>query len=215
MRKEDLKHQIFTIPNILTYIRILAIPVYMYFTIAKSAYVLHTDAFPQGFPLIGLIIMAVAASTDVFDGMIARKFNQGSDLGILLDPLADKLMHTMAVLSLVIIGYVHWVFIVLLIVKEGLMIAAGIFLANNSKLIKANMMGKVASVTISAGVLLSYFHPFFDVKVYNLDWIVLGLGVVLTYVAFFNYLKQAMGIFKKILADKKAAKVQQSNIQKD
>jgi cardiolipin synthase len=206
MRKEDLKHQIFTIPNILTYIRMLSIPVYMYFTIAKSSYILRSAEFPGGFPLIGLIIMVVAAATDVFDGMIARKFNQTSDLGTLLDPLADKLMHTMAALSLVIIGFVHWAFVVLMLVKEGLMIAAGILMANDSKLIRPVMMGKVASATISTAIFMCYFHPFFAQKVFYLDWIVLSIGVVLTYVAFSIYFKQALPIIKNIFAKKKAAK---------
>ena len=206
MRKEDLKHQIFTIPNLLTYLRIVAVPFFMYFTIAKDTYILRSAAFPGGFPLIGLIIMAAAASTDVFDGMIARKFNQGSDLGTMLDPLADKLMHTMAVLSLVIVGAVHWIFIVLMLLKEASMVAGGVYMANASKMIRANMMGKVASATISAGVFLSYFHDFFAEKVFYLDWIILGVGVVFTYVAFANYLKQSLPIIKKIMAERKAAK---------
>lgn len=206
MRKEDLKHQIFTIPNLLTYLRIVAIPFFMYFTIAKSSYILRSDAFPGGFPLIGLIIMATAAATDVFDGMIARRFNQGSDLGTMLDPLADKLMHTMAVLSLVIVGAVHWIFIVLMLLKEATMVAGGVYMANASKMIRANFMGKVASATISAGVFLSYFHAFFAAKVFYLDWIILGVGVVLTYVAFVNYLKQSLPIIKKIMAERKAEK---------
>lgn len=203
MRKEDLKKQIFTIPNILTYLRILAIPFFMYFTIAKGTYILRSADFPMGFPLIGLIIMAVAAATDVFDGMIARKFNQTSDLGTLLDPLADKLMHTTAVLSLVIVGFVHWGFIALLLLKESLMVIASVFLVNHSKLIKANMMGKIASATISAAIFMCYFHTFFSAKVFFLDWIILGVGVVLTYIAFFNYLKQSIPIFKMILSEKK------------
>jgi len=206
MRKEDLKHQIFTIPNILTYLRVLAIPFFMYYTIAQSTYILRSAQFLGGFPLIGFIIMLAAASTDVFDGMIARKFNQGSDLGVMIDPVADKLMHTMAVLSLVIVGLVHWVFIVLMLLKEAAMIVGGIYMANDSKMVQANKMGKIASATISAGVFMCYFHAFFADKVFYLDWIVLGTGVVLTYIAFVNYCKQSFPIIKRIYAERKAAK---------
>lgn len=203
MKKEDLKHQIFTIPNILTYLRILAIPVYMVFTINKATY---TEIGAYAFPIIGLAVMIAAASTDLIDGFIARRFNQVTDLGKMLDPLADKLMHTMAVLALVIAGLIHWAFIVVLLVKEATMVVGGIFMANNSKLIQANKIGKVASATISLGVFMSYFHAFFQDKVFYLDWIVLGIGVVLTYIAFFNYLKQAIVIIKRILADKREQK---------
>jgi cardiolipin synthase len=207
MRKEDLKHQIFTIPNILTYLRVVAIPFFMYYTIARNTYILQSAEFPEGFPLIGLIIMVAAASTDIFDGMIARRFHQGSDLGTMLDPLADKLMHTMAVLSLTIAGLVHWIFIVLLLLKEAVMIAGGIYMANSSKMIRANIMGKIASATISAGVFLSYFHVFFAQKAFNLDWIILGAGILLTYVAFFNYLKQAIPIIRKIMTERKSERL--------
>jgi len=206
MRKEDLKHQIFTIPNILTYLRVVAIPFFMYYTIAQSTYILRSGQYPGGFPLIGFIIMIAAASTDVFDGMIARRFHQGSDLGVMIDPVADKLMHTSAVLALVIVGFVHWIFIVLLLLKEAAMIVGGIYIANDNKMVKANRMGKIASATISAGVFMCYFHAFFADKVFYLDWIVLGAGVFLTYVAFVNYCKQSLPIIKRIYAEKKAAK---------
>lgn len=203
MKKEELKYQLFTIPNILTYIRILAVPVFMTFTILKSTYILRSDAYPAGFPLIGLIIMLAAASTDLVDGWFARKFNQVSDLGKILDPFADKLMHCGALLSLVIAGHIHWGFLVALLVKEGTMILGGAFLMNNSKLIQANYMGKVASATMSIACFMTYFHDFFATRVFYLDWIVFGIGLLLTYVAFFNYLKQAIVIIKGIFAKKK------------
>lgn len=196
MKVKDLKSQVFTIPNILTYLRIISIPFFMYFTIAKGTYILRSDAFPAGFPLIGLIIMVAAASTDIFDGYIARRFHQTSQLGILMDPLADKLMHTMAVLSLVIAGFIHWAFIVLLLLKEALMIIGASVLFKDSKLIKANMMGKIASVNLSIAIIMCYFHTFFATKVFYLDWIVLGIGTLLTYVAFVNYFKQAITFYK-------------------
>lgn len=207
MRKEDLKHQIFTIPNILTYLRIAAIPVFMYFTIAKDTYLLKSAEFPMGFPLIGLIVMVAAASTDLIDGFIARRFNQGSDLGIMLDPFADKLMHVSAILSLVIIGSVHWSFVAIFAFKELCMIIGAFFLANHSKLIKANMLGKVASFTLSIAIFMSYFHTFWAVKVFYLDWIILGIGLVITYCAFANYITQAVKIYKQILQEKKSGGV--------
>ncbi len=51
--------------------------------------------------------MVVAASADLFDGWIARRFNQTSDWGTMLDPFADKFMHCMAILSLVIVGNIY------------------------------------------------------------------------------------------------------------
>ncbi|MBO8424248.1 MAG: CDP-diacylglycerol--glycerol-3-phosphate 3-phosphatidyltransferase [Firmicutes bacterium] len=202
MMKELLK-QLWTIPNMLTLLRIIAVPFIMWCTLDPSTYI---ECGEYTFPIIGLVIMIAAASTDLVDGYIARHFNQGSQLGEMIDPLADKLMHCAAVLSLVIIGYVHWAFIVILLAKEATMVVGGIFMAGDSKNIKANYMGKVASATLSLAIVMSYFHAFWADKVFYLDWIVLGIGLVLTYIAFFNYLKQAIDIIKGILARKKAAK---------
>lgn len=85
------------------------------------------------------------------------------------------------------------------------MIIGGFFMAGDAKNIKANYMGKIASLVICIAIVLSFFHPYWVDKAY-VDWIVLGVGLVLTYIAFFNYLKQAIGIIKGILAKKKAIK---------
>lgn len=200
---KQLLKQLWTIPNIMTLFRILCVPFIMWCTIDPDTYI---DVGQYEFPIIGLIILVVAAASDLVDGYIARHFNQGSQLGEMIDPLADKIMHCATILSLVIIGYVHWAFIVILLLKEATMVVGGVFMAGDSKNIKANYWGKVASATISGAIIMSFFHAFWAEKVFYLDWIVMGIGLVLTYVAFFNYLKQAIVIIKGILARKKAAK---------
>ena len=200
---KQLLKQLWTIPNIMTLFRILCVPFIMWCTIDPDTYI---DVGQYEFPIIGLIILVVAAASDLVDGYIARHFNQGSQLGEMIDPLADKIMHCATILSLVIIGYVHWAFIVILLLKEATMVVGGVFMAGDSKNIKANYWGKVASATISGAIIMSFFHAFWAEKVFYLDWIVMGIGLVLTYVDFFNYLKQAIVIIKGILARKKAAK---------
>ncbi|HEV2719940.1 MAG TPA: CDP-alcohol phosphatidyltransferase family protein [Thermoanaerobaculia bacterium] len=69
----------FTIPNILTILRIAAVPVFIYASL-------------RGEFLLAFILFVSAAFTDMFDGMIARRFNQRSRLGAILDPAADKIM---------------------------------------------------------------------------------------------------------------------------
>ncbi len=77
----------FTIPNLLTFLRFLMVP----FFLAASVRHMYTAAF---------VLFVTAAFTDMFDGMIARRFNQKSRLGALLDPAADK--------SLMICGYLYY-----------------------------------------------------------------------------------------------------------
>ncbi len=198
---KELLKQFWTIPNMMTLFRIICVPFVMWCTIDADTYMKVGE---YSLPLVGLIIMVVAASSDVVDGFIARRFNQGTQLGEMLDPLADKLMHCATILSLVISGFVHWAFILVLLLKEGTMVVGGFYMAGDSKNIKANYMGKVASATLSVAIIMSYFHPFWADKVFYLDWIVLGIGLVLTYFAFFNYLKQAIAIIKDIMAKKAA-----------
>lgn len=193
MRIDEIKSQVLTIPNILTFLRILAVPFFMWLTIDYSRWI-KVGAY--SFPIIGFAIMILAASTDLVDGYLARRLNQSTALGAALDPVADKLMHVATLVSLVVIGFVHWAFLVLILMKELLMVVGGFVLLKYAQPIKANMAGKVASATLSGGVFLAFFHPVFAEKVFYLDWIVIGIAVVMTYYAFVCYVKQAIPVYK-------------------
>lgn len=75
---EDMGQNVWTIPNVLSMLRIIAIPFFVYFFVTKKY-------------LIAVLVILISGLTDLFDGKIARKFNQISKLGKLLDPAADKL----------------------------------------------------------------------------------------------------------------------------
>ncbi len=173
--KASLKKEIFTIPNIITLLRIIAIPFFVYFTLTGKL-------------ITGFIIVVVAAASDVIDGFIARALGQVSQIGKALDPFADKLMHVCALIALAIIKNIWWGFVVLLFVKEAAMVGGSIILIKNKKIIQANNMGKIASLVVTLGVFGAFFHDFFAEKGFYLDWIVLSIGLVLTYIAFFIYL---------------------------
>ena len=75
------KQEIFSIPNLMGYFRILMIPVFCYLYIGKKMY-LEASA-----------VVLLSSLTDLFDGKIARKFNMVTELGKLLDPVANKMTH--------------------------------------------------------------------------------------------------------------------------
>lgn len=75
---EDMGQNVWTIPNVLSMLRIIAIPFFVYFFVTKKY-------------LIAVLVILISGLTDLFDGKIARRFNQISKLGKLLDPAADKL----------------------------------------------------------------------------------------------------------------------------
>lgn len=207
------KKEIFTIPNFLTLIRLLSVPVYMTLIILGGL----ENSHPQYYVYIGLAVMIFAASTDLFDGYIARKYNQGTYLGQLIDPIADKAMHIGCLVALIVVGYVHWAFVIFLALREICMIVVGSFLFNDVN-IKANMLGKVASATLSIGMIACFFHPFIA-KLwgeYGLDWIVVTIGLVLNWIAAINYAIDASKQYKENqLAEANKQNASEENVSED
>lgn len=124
-----------TIPNWLCFLRIALIPVFTVMFIKE----MYIPAF---------ITMIVAALTDLLDGKIARKFNMVSNLGKILDPIADKLSQIAIVIILIVKfwdGYLKYI-LMLFIVKELLMVVGGaLLLAKGMRPVAAEMWGKVAT----------------------------------------------------------------------
>ena len=198
------KKDLWTIPNIITYFRILCIPAFVVLmALAGVRNVVSLFYWGGG-------VFVIASASDLVDGYIARRFNMTSGIGMVLDPFADKLMHVSVLLCLCFctgltpLGkststlmavdggwYLHYAFVILILVKELVMILASPFVMKAGAKIQANWMGKVASATISIGVMLCFFHPY----VYLADWGILAWGVVLTYLALAGYVRD---IFRQI-----------------
>lgn len=204
------RYTLWTIPNMLVFLRILCVPVYMTLLILGSRADVN-DSYAGWWVFLSLGIMIFAALTDVFDGKIARKYkagtkigkytvkhDQGTYIGQCIDPIADKCMHIGAVVALAISGYLHWVFIIFLVFRELCMIVIGSFIVNDIN-IKANMLGKVASAIISVGVILCFFHTYICRYLwggFSLDWIVVTIGLVLNWAAAINYAVDASRQYK-------------------
>ena len=200
-----------TIPNLLSVIRILLIPVF--------AYLFYNDE-----KILAVVMLAVSGLTDMFDGKIARKFNQISDLGKVLDPVADKLTQiTIAVMLLIdfktasnpVINALGWVFLVFLI-KEAVMIVGGlIMLLLNIRPGAAEFWGKAATVVFYVGmVIIIAVGPevgaLNSILGFELPNIITGIIVVLcavmTLAAFASYMPETFRQFKEYFDNKKAAK---------
>ncbi len=194
---------LFTIPNILTYIRILCVPIYMTLVILSAK-----PQYPDWYVFVALGIMVFAALTDVVDGKIARKYpSQGTYFGQCIDPIADKAMHIGAIVALAIAGYLHWAFIIFIVLRELCMVVVGSLIVNDVN-IKSNMLGKVASAIISVGIILCFFHNYIKVLWgdFGFDWIVVTIGLVLNWAAAINY---AIDLIPKSIAEKKRKKLEQ------
>ena len=167
------------LPNKLTLTRIILVPVFMVFV---SLTQIGTEDFNPTWYLVAGIIFAAASFTDFLDGHLARKWNMVTDFGKFADPLADKLLTTVAFIYMLRDGVCSPVVLCIILAREfavsGLrMVAAG---AKDGKVIAANMWGKVKTVL----QMLSIIFYFFGMAIAaNVSWdatvMVVGASVVL------------------------------------
>ena len=197
---KDLFKGCWTIPNLLSVIRILLIPVF--------AVLFYKEEY--GWAVLTLVLSGLS---DFFDGKIARKFNQISALGKILDPVADKLTQvTLAVLLFVSFNNANdatlkafsWVFLVF-IIKEAVMVLGGaVMLACGIRPGAAEIYGKVATFAFYAiMILVIAFGP--EVGVFRavftlpnlLMMILVIISAILTLVAFASYIPGTFRQFKE------------------
>jgi len=202
---KDLFKGCWTIPNLLSVIRILLIPVF--------AVLFYNQEY--GWAILTLVLSGLS---DFFDGKIARKFNQISALGKILDPVADKLTQvTLAVLLFMSFNKAQdetlkafsWVFLVFT-VKEIVMVLGGaVMLACGIRPGAAEIYGKVATFAFYAiMILVIAFGP--EVGVFRtvftlpniLMMILVIISAILTLVAFASYLPGTFRQFKERFSKK-------------
>jgi len=144
------------LPNKLTLSRMILVPVFMIFA---SMTQLGTDDFNASWYLAAGIVFAIASFTDYLDGHLARKWHMVTDFGKFADPLADKLLTTVAFIYMMRDGVCSPVVLCIILAREfavsGLrMVAAG---AKDGKVIAANMWGKVKTVLQMLTIIFYYF----------------------------------------------------------
>ena len=112
------------LPNSLTILRIFFVPLLVVVLLTRQP---NWDfwGLPIHFEVWGVLILLVAAATDVMDGYIARKRREVTTLGILLDPIADKLLISAAFISLVQMGLVPAWMVVIIIGREFIVVGCG------------------------------------------------------------------------------------------
>ena len=118
-----------------------------------------------------------ASITDYLDGYLARKNNQITAFGKLMDPLADKLMVCTALLGQGLSGVFPWPAILIVMTKEVVMIIGGIYMLQNGIVVYSNILGKAAQFSFIAALILSFWHKeFVAASLYqnlrSADWIV-------------------------------------------
>lgn len=132
--------RILTIPNILSFLRLALVPVFLLLVI-------------DGQDVAALVTLAVSGLTDLLDGYIARRFDQVTKLGQLLDPAADRLYILAAVLGLVVRELVPVWFVVAILARDALLIVVAVVLVGAGHgALPVNRVGKLATACLFVGL---------------------------------------------------------------
>lgn len=142
------------LPNKLTVLRILLVPVFMVFA-AMGGY--GTAACRPGMMLAAGVVFAAASITDYLDGQIARRCNMVTDFGKFADPLADKMLTTTAFLYMMGDGVCSPVVLVIILFREFAVSGVRMVAATAGRVIAANIWGKAKTVLQMITILLYYF----------------------------------------------------------
>jgi cardiolipin synthase (CMP-forming) len=159
--------EVFSIPNCLSYLRILLLPVFVYIYLTATR--------PEDYYWAAGIIL-FSALTDLFDGLIARKFNQVTELGKALDPVADKLQQAAIAICLMFTYKYMWVIVLLFVIKELFMGINGLILMRRGKKLDGALwFGKVSTAVFYVAMLSLIAFP-------NLDGQIATIFIIITFI---------------------------------
>jgi CDP-diacylglycerol--glycerol-3-phosphate 3-phosphatidyltransferase len=176
----------FNLPNLITVVRILLAPVFFWLLLA--------DAGADGvLRWIAAALFILAIATDGIDGAIARRRGMVTDLGKILDPVADKLLTSGALVCLSILGELWWWVTIVIVVRE-----VGITVWRMVELPRGNVMpagrgGKLKTVVQAVAISFA-LAPLWTIVgngVFWLNWVLMGIALVLTVWSGLDYLWEA------------------------
>jgi CDP-diacylglycerol--glycerol-3-phosphate 3-phosphatidyltransferase len=162
------------LPNSLTTLRIFFVPLLVVVLLTREP---NFDflGLPIHFEVWGVLILIVAASTDMMDGYLARRRKEITTLGILLDPIADKLLISAAFISLVEMGLMQAWMVVIIIGREFMVMGLREIASVEGLIIPASPLGKVKmilQVVAGCAVILTANHPALKPLGTTLLWLV-------------------------------------------
>src|SRR5690606_19787545 len=128
--------RVFTIPNLLSLFRLAMVPVFLVLVI-------------NGEDVLALVILVVSSATDFLDGVLARRLNQITRLGQLLDPAADRLFIFATLIGLAVREIVPWWLVAIIVARDLMLVALGIVMANYGfGPIPVHHLGKIATACL-------------------------------------------------------------------
>ncbi len=194
--------RIFTVPNILSIVRILLIPVFIVlYLIGRQGESIYL--------LISVLVVALSGFTDILDGIIARKCNMVSDLGKVLDPVADKLTQAAVAICLAIDNPIVIPMFVVFAIKESAMMigALTLYKSTDRRPISAKWYGKMSTVILYSVMMLIIINTVYS---FIPGWLITTLVVIATLSIIFSVINYYL-LFRAAIREEKAEAHSQSN----
>jgi len=172
-----MSRRVLTVPNLVSLVRLALIPLFLWLL------------FGDDNPLAAGLLLGGIGATDWVDGYLARRLNQVSELGKILDPVADRLAIAAAVIGGWVAGVLPWPFALALVVREsvisvGALVAAWRWQAR----VEVRYLGKVATFALYSAIGSFYVYAGYDQRFFFWwGWIVGGAGLALYYAVGFQY----------------------------
>ncbi len=168
--------------NIITIIRIILVPIFLVILLTKL----------ENKEIVAFSIFVIASISDVLDGYIARKYNQITNLGKLLDPLADKFLTIGALIALFLIGTIEAWIVVLILIREVFITIFRYYLLSKSIISPASFMGKIKTffqiISIATLLIYSVFPKPYDDYFYKVGLNLLYFALFLTIYSGLEYI---------------------------
>lgn len=178
MRVKNWKKEVFTIPNVLSMIRLALIPLYIY---------IYLNAKTDAHYYISAGILAVSCLTDLIDGQIARRYNMISALGKMLDPFADKATQFTLIICLAIRRnlLLLWLLIALFVAKEGFQLIAGTMILRKGKILAGAVLpGKICTAVLFISLVVMIMLPRLSDNIINIMIIIDSVFMLISFAAY-------------------------------
>lgn len=168
------------LPNILTSIRIFVAGIFAWFFMEQD----YTAC---------CISFGVSMLTDVLDGALARAFGWVSNLGKILDPVADKISLLVISICFYSVGWIPGFMLAAVIIKEGLMLLGGLIMLRSHTVAYSDLYGKAATSLFSASIVMALLREL-DISpvissICSLSTLIFGLSIFCSFVALIHYVR--------------------------
>lgn len=192
---------LFSVPNIITYVRIGLIPllVFLLALVDESRSLEHNKAVCQW----ATLVFTIAGVSDLIDGYYARRFGAVSVMGKFIDPMADKLIHMTALVMLIPLGRIAAGLVVVILFREIFISGLRAVAAGQGLIIDAAKWGKRKTAWYNFGIGgLIYYYPFFlgtklELNTYSAAFVCVLIGVIYSLASAWVYVADFFRMVRK------------------